>query len=183
MTKLFIFLFSFCFILFACSPSQGNSGHKNHNIDSLKIDNAGIVLNTKIFYDTSVIAILPIDTATYAYQPLFKDVTSLKLTNRDLQIIDSLLSNCIVAHNSIQDTTKEFSEYIDLKKYRRQYVPFIDSKGKKKVYVNCFCISDSNFNYWKKELVQVLDGGSCFFNLLIDLTNLRYKNFSTNGYG
>ena len=168
-------------MFFACG--QSNSGYKKHNLNSLKADNTEFVSNTKLFYDTSVIVILPIDTAAYAYNPLFKNVTSLRLRIEDLHIIDSLLGYSIIGYNNLQNTTKKISEYIDLKKYRRQYVPFIDSYGKKKVYINCFCISEWDINYWKKELVQVEDGGSCFFNLLIDLTNFRYENLSINGYG
>lgn len=105
------------------------------------------------------------------------------LTNEELCKVERLLIDCINTNNVKQDTTKPFSEFIDLKRYKRQYVAFIDSKGQRKVYVNCFCVDDWGFDYWKKYLVRVADGGSCFFQLTINLSKLKYEQFTTNGYG
>ena len=135
----------------------------------------------KLVFDTSKIALLPIDTSD---RWLFKDANPVNLTNKDLKAVDKVLNDCINAHNSKQDTTKKFSEYINLENYKRQYVPFIDSKGEKKVYVNCFCLPDTQgeFDYWRQSLVQVMDGGSCFFQVTINLTNNTYEQLYTNGY-
>jgi hypothetical protein len=178
MTQLNIFMF----LIFSavCSCGQSNSvDRKVDNIANLnnKTDTTPI---TQFHPDTSIIAILPIDQVNHW---LFKDIKAMALTNQDLNKIEQVLRDCINKHNTKQDTTKQFSEFIDLKKYKRQYIPFIDTKGERKVYVNCFCISDWGFDYWKKNLVQVNDGGSCFFQLTINLTELKYEQFSTNGYG
>lgn len=132
-------------------------------------------------FDTGKIAILPVDTNHF----LFENATAAPLTNQDLKSIGRLLSASVQTHNSKQDTAKEFNEFIDLGKYRIQYVPFINSKGEKKVYVNAFCSYYGNFNStgWKKYLVSVDDGGSCFFHLTINLTKDIYEEFYTNGYG
>jgi len=136
--------------------------------------------NELLSYDTSRIVILLIDTAN---PWIFKGAASTQLTNQDLQTVHELLHECINVHNRKQDTTKEFPEYIDLKKYKLQYIPFKDSKGDKKVYINSFCVSDWGFHYWKQSLVQVEDGGSCFFHLIINLTTKKYEPLFTNGYG
>jgi hypothetical protein len=176
MTKLNVLLILFCSQLFACGQNNPSRNRKSINKTSNTITTA------QLSFDTSSIAFLPIDTAN---PWLFKGATLLNLTNQDLEVIDRLLSDCINVHNSNQDTTKEFSEYIDLKKYKRQYVPFINSNGEKKVYVNCFCISDfaNEVDYWKKSLVEVEDGGSCFFHVTINLSSYKYEQLFTNGYG
>ena len=72
-----------------------------------------------------------------------------------------------------------------MRKYKVQYIPFITSNGRKKVFVNAFCDYNLNFDLleWKKHLIQVYDGGSCFFHLIINLTDKKYEEFHTNGYG
>jgi len=68
---------------------------------------------------------------------------------------------------------------IDLKKYKRQYIAVINSKGEKEVWVNCFC--DTWKKNWRKELIFVLDGGNCYFNLKINLTKGEYYDLMVNG--
>jgi len=168
------------FFLLAFYACGQNSNSKNtDNIIVSKENSNDTFHGTQSWKDTSVIAILPIDTI---YHWLFENAKPLNLTEKDLQTVDNILADCIKTHNAKQDTTKEFSEYIDLKKYKRQYIAFINSKGEKKVYINCFCTSDWGFDYWKKSLVHVNDGGSCFFQVTINLTTLEYEKFGTNGY-
>ena len=167
MTKIATSLFFFCFLVFSCGQNQ--VPHQKETTP-----------HETLIYDTSKIAMLPIDTTN---QWVFKGATPLQLRNQDLQTISQLLNDCISTHNTKQDTTKEFSEYIDLKKYKLQYIPFIDRKGDRKVYINSFCVSDwDDFNYWKQTLVFVEDGGSCFFHLTVNLTRNKYEEFQTNGY-
>lgn len=168
------------YLLTFCACEQNSNSWKADNISVSKDDSNNTIYKTHVCGDTGVIAILPIDTS---YHWLFKNVTSLSLTDKDLQTVDNILMKCIKIHNAKQDTTKQFSEYIDLKNYKRQYIPFVNSKGEKKVYINCFCILDCGFDYWKKSLVHVDDGGSCFFQVTINLTTLEYEQFGTNGYG
>ena len=177
MTKLNIIPL-FC-LLTLCGCGQNSNSKKTDDINVSKQSSTDTLHNTEGWSDTSVIAILPIDTS---YHWLFENTKPLNLTEKDLQTADNILANCIIIHNAKQDTTRQFSEYIDLKKYKRQYIPLVNSKGEKKVYINCFCISDWGFDNWKKSLVQVDDGGSCFFQLIINLTTLEYEKFGTNGY-
>ena len=69
---------------------------------------------------------------------------------------------------------------IDLRKYYRQYIVTKNKKGEKEVWVNCFC-SIQNMDYWKKQVVFVMDGGNCFFNLKINLSRKSYSDFEVNG--
>jgi hypothetical protein len=126
------YLFLLCAALFACG--QNSSLKKEGNKNSAKNDTT---FKSKYFIDTNKIVILPIDLSN---PWLFKNCTSATLTNQELKTVDRLLKDCVKAHNNHLDTTTKISEYIDLKKYRIQYIPFINSKGVKKVYVNCFLL-------------------------------------------
>lgn len=67
---------------------------------------------------------------------------------------------------------------IDLKNYNRQYIPAINEKGEKEIWINFFCDSTKEHPYWKKEVVFVLDGGNCYFNIVINLSkNTFYKHY------
>jgi hypothetical protein len=167
MTKLIVSLFLLCSIALACGQSHVSKKAASNRREPL-------------LYDTSRIAFLPIDTSNHW---IFKDASCVELTNQELQIANRLLQDCINAHNEKQDTTREFSEYVDLKKYKLQYIPFLDAKGNRKIYINAFCVSDWGFDYWRHSLVQVDDGGSCFFHLTINLTEKNYEQLFTNGYG
>lgn len=166
MTKIFAVL-----ILFgAVSCGQNKSSTRTYHTKTKE----------KLVFDTNKIALLPIDTSDHW---LFKDAKPLQLTNQDLKSIDQLFKTCLQVHNIKQDTTKEFNEFIDLKKYKIQYVPFIDSTGDKKVYVNCFCSYYWNYdsNGWNKYLIEVKDGGNCYFHVTINLTTNNYEDFYING--
>ncbi len=172
---LFLFL---CFILCSCKqtpvPEEAYTGSKTVNP---KDSNS----KEQLSMDTRKIAILPIDTSNHW---TFKDAVPFQVTNQDLQDlqeVDKLLHACIDSFNKTQDTTKTFSEYINLANYKRQYVPYVTSKGEKKVYINCFCTPD-HFDYWKKSLVEVMDGGSCFFQLTLNLSLKQYEKLHLNGY-
>lgn len=166
-------LILYSFILFACGQNKTFKQPAQ-----VRLDHAN---SEQLIFDTTEITILPIDKINHQ---LFRDATSLQLTNQDLHSIEALLNTCIKKHNSKQDSVNKYSEFIDLKKYRRQYIPFVDSKGNSKVYVNCFCSHDfpNEFDYWKKTLVQVDDKGSCFFHLTLNLSKNKYEQLFTNGY-
>lgn len=166
MTKIFAVLF----LIGAVSCGQNKSSTQTYDT----------AIKEKLVFDTSKIALVTIDTSDHW---LFKDVKPLQLTNQDLKSIDKLFKTCLEVHNIKQDTTKEFNEFIDLKNYKIQYVPFIDSTGDRKVYVNCFCSYYWNYqsNGWKKYLIEVKDGGNCYFHLTINLTTNNYEELYING--
>ena len=138
--------------------------------------------------DTSVIAILPfIDSGI----GVFKKGKSAQLTPIDLSEIEKLLTDCINKYNMEQEkkfnaiskehpnTFDENNFVIDLKHYKRQYIAFINEKGEKEVFINCFC-RDWGKN-WKKEIIMVKDGGNCYFNLKINLTTKTQYDLQVNG--
>jgi len=66
-------------------------------------------------------------------------------------------------------------------KYFKQFIAIIDANGEKVVWVNCMCrVIDDR---WKKTIYTVFDGGSCYFQLKINLAKRVAYDFYTNGLG
>ncbi|WP_460470295.1 hypothetical protein [Emticicia fontis] len=137
--------------------------------------------------DKSIVAIIP-------YNPtevwVFENGKSTELTTIEMDKIERLLEAYIREYNVPQ--LKRYNQWneafpkehykkekfiIDLKRYKRQYVAIINAKGEKEVWINCFC---SNPKYWEKYIVEVLDGGNCYFNLKINLTKDTYYDLIVN---
>jgi hypothetical protein len=124
--------------------------------------------------DTSHVAILKFDKSFYW---IFKNVKPAFLTVKEVGLIGKLLEAAIGEHN--QKIKNNNFSIRPLANYKMQFVPAINIKGEKEVWVNCFCEADQN---WRNEIVIVEDGGNCFFNLKINLTNKTYSRISVNGY-
>lgn len=145
--------------------------------NSLRVKN-DMFEQKKVAFDTTKIVILPLDTSYYQFNASKATV----LSEKDLKLTESILIKCIDNNNN-QGSNRHVFEYIDLGKYKRQYMPFQNKRGEKVVWVNCFCISNMDFPDWKKAIVIVDDGGSCFFNVIINLTTKKYEHLFINGYG
>ena len=63
--------------------------------------------------------------------------------------------------------------------YKVQFVG-VEINGEKRIWCNFFC-SDS-FDYWKKNVVIVDDGGFCFWQIEYDYKTGKCINFISNGY-
>ena len=131
--------------------------------------------------DSSVFAIFPYDTTLIW---TFKSGEPTSLDASELKAIDQLLVECIADYN-LNEVPKRKNIFgaapIELEDYKRQYVPIINEQGEKEVSINCFCSAlDVD---WRKEQVIVLDGGDCFFNLKVNLTQMKYYDLHINGPG
>jgi hypothetical protein len=160
MTRLFILGLAYIIVNPACRPRTSQIHFKRS--DTLQSEG----LN----FDTSKIAIFNLSAEEWLSKR-FDDTKPFNLTDADLKTIDAVFIKCLIENNI---DTGHFH-------YKRQYVPFIDKAGHKKVWINCFC---SDFNddiaYWRKSIVLVSDGGSCFFNVIIDIMDNSFSNFSVN---
>ena len=140
--------------------------------------------------DTSNYAIIKFDTNDTW---LFDKAKPTDISLTDIKEVEALLADCINKYNPEQQ--KQFDKInsvypeanidkrgfiIDLSNYKRQYVAVINDKGEKEVWVNCF---SAKFDYWKKKIVQVDDGGNYFFNVKINLNRKIYYDLSVNGQG
>lgn len=151
-------------------------------------------------FDTSTITILDnIDTSensvlNNAYMA-WRDGYSRKLTltSNDINIIEQLLKDTVSKYNLSADSAIKylsadsfivFPDTIRLSDYKRQYLPYMDKNGKRKVWLNIFFRNDSIFNLvginWKKDPIIAADGGNRFFQLIINLTDRSVLYFELN---
>jgi hypothetical protein len=143
----------------------------------------------KTSVDSSIISILPYDTTLYW---IFKDCNKTELSTLELEDIENIIMKCIDEYNSEQE--KQFTEInnvhpeykfekkdfiIDLKRYKRQYIAVTNKIGEKEVWINFFC--ETMKMNWKEDIVVVMDGGNCFFNLKINMTTKKYFDLTVNG--
>ena len=64
--------------------------------------------------------------------------------------------------------------------YKFQYLPIVNSKNEKIVWINAFCGEQKD---WVKEIISVDDGGNCYWQVFINLTNKTGYQFTVNGVG
>jgi hypothetical protein len=120
-----------------------------------------IIMDNYIFNNIEGIdfVIIPYDPKFDKY--IFESGVSTELTVYDLENINRILQEAIDNYNiELKPCMEKIKE---LSKYNRQYMAIINENNEKEVYVNCFY--NDNFEYWKDEIIIVMDGGSDFFNL------------------
>jgi basic membrane lipoprotein Med (substrate-binding protein (PBP1-ABC) superfamily) len=169
-SKYWMTLFLFATLISACGQASQSPLGANKNKSS-----------QKSLYDTSKISIINFNKSIYW---LFDSASKASiLTDADIWEVERLFNESIADYNS-KIKKKEDKKYfaVDLQKfnYKRQYVCVTNKDGQKVVYVNCFC--ETIGVDWKSTLIQVEDGGNCFFNLKINLNTKKYYDFFVNGY-
>jgi hypothetical protein len=115
-----------------------------------------------------------------------------ELSKEDLIKIDNILTDYINNYNNKIDT--DFDELkktihllplgdskedciINLRNYKRQYIPVEDIIGDKIVYINCF-VKELSVKTWKEKLIIAKNGGKYIFNLKINLDENICYDFS-----
>jgi hypothetical protein len=144
---------------------------------------------TTVSVDSAVFAILPYDTSMHW---IFKDCEQTDISAKEMAEIEIILKRFVDDYNpeqerQFQKINSEHPDYkpdktnfiIDLKRYRRQYIAVTNKRGEKEVWINFFC--DSWDKNWKEELIEVHDGGNCYYNLKVNLTNGVFYDLMVNG--
>jgi len=176
MIKTFLLFLLTCLAIGCRQPNRINTINGASQDDSSeKVNRAN-----QLSFDTTTITILPNNQIHFFS---LKDSLPAVLTNADIQRIDSLLLTGIRIHNKTADSNKVYSDYIRPEKYKRQYVPYTGANGEKKVFVNCFCNGIDRLDDWKERLVEIEDGGYCFFNITINLGTGTCGPLLINGPG
>lgn len=111
------------------------------------------------------------------------------LNTAEINEAGKLLEQCVAAYNLRQQpayekwsamdsliTRDEF--FINLSRYRLQYVPATIAGGQKVVYINAFCYAVGE--KWRTEVVRVENGGNCFFNVMVSLTAHTFADIHVN---
>ena len=120
--------------------------------------------------------------------PEFTMATTLSTTEFDAA--KHLLTKCIADYNDeIKQGSKKRGEkkgyarmyqIKSLTKYKVQFVPYLNEKGEKEIWINGFC-SDHHID-WRTEIVHAFDGGNCYFTVRLNLSNNKCLAVGTNGY-
>ena len=131
------------------------------------------------FIDSSKYAVIEFDKKRDSAR-FDKNVEPASLSNGDISKIEELISEKVNEYNKDQEKYKDDYPYDNLihnpKNYYKQLIPVANSKGEKIVWVNCLCTSGKS----NKDIILIADGGSCFFQLTINLTKHIVSNFAVN---
>ena len=127
------------------------------------------------------------------YSGLDKKSVPATLNDSDFVTLELVLSDCICKYNREQtagfkerirkfpnDSLKLDEFTIDLNEYYRQYMVVRNRKGEKEVWINCLC-EVQYVKDWTKRVIQVMDGGKCYFSIKINLKKKSYSHFMVNG--
>ncbi len=109
-------------------------------------------------------------------------------TEEDIALAEKLIKKYIV--RSVEKKHRMLNQistpivHQNFDKYYRQYLGYIDKRGRKILYVNCFWKDKENqFPGWKRKYVKVLDGGSYYWQINVNLKKKKCFDYSVNGYG
>jgi len=118
---------------------------------------------------------ISIDSTLKKFTPTIEEIGIAKNLSKDY--IDSL------EQNRNLETVKQYGKLLKFgdSDYYRQYVGFVDSNGNRIIFINAVCKSYGQKSDLKKNWIFVLDGGSCFYQIKVDLTNKKCIDFSVNG--
>lgn len=122
---------------------------------------------------------------------IFDDYKSFWIpTANQLSEIDSILVKAIKEKNRPSQKRLNISTYKD---YYRQYICCVLSNGDSIVYINAACsigsysIEDSEGNAtrkrmdWQHNVIEVMDGGDCYWQVWINYFRKNYKYLTING--
>lgn len=145
--------------------------------------------------DTSRAAVLAYDEERDQY--IFENVKAAALLPEEVARVDTLLAASVEAHNQAQvaelgdmreimhkyDPKVRLHEeryYLNLANYKRQLIVVTNAQGEKIVWVNCFCREGSQAS-WRHQIIEVVDGGNCYFNIKLNLTRRIWYDMMING--
>jgi hypothetical protein len=111
------------------------------------------------------------DFAVLHYDSLDKEMFGLNKNVKQAPLSQTELNKLALLLNRAAKENK-------LKVYKRQYVCVVDQHGDKLVWVNCFC---NPYDGWRTTTQVVVDGGDCYYSLVINLTTGKYENLIVNG--
>jgi hypothetical protein len=124
--------------------------------------------------DTSRYAVLPFNKGRDGF--IFsKDFEPATISAKEIRLIEKIISVTVAEHNK-----QSKSKVNQPGKYYKQIIAVTNASGQKEVWVNCFCTPYEK-RHWRKGVVLVLDGGPCFFNIKINLSNNTVMSLAVNG--
>lgn len=126
---------------------------------------------------------------------IFEDAKTSNLTRAELAEIETIIELAIEENNKqelkkLEEHNRDYPDNLieetgfelQLNRFTRQYVPVINAKGQKEVWINFFCSNAANSTPWKSDILMVHDGGNCYFSMKVNLDTKAYYELSINGY-
>ncbi|MBO9573457.1 MAG: hypothetical protein J7497_14805 [Chitinophagaceae bacterium] len=98
----------------------------------------------------------------------------------DAQRTKKIICEAVKDYNA-KHKQKDFRIH-QLNKYYLQCVPYVDSTGHLKIWVQGVQGTPKG-DRWKKEIDMIMDGGNSVFTLEVDLTDNKGSNVGINGWG
>ncbi|GAB2953022.1 hypothetical protein GCM10027048_17760 [Hymenobacter coalescens] len=133
--------------------------------------------------DTSHYAIIPLDSAGIAYYKAEGRISgTYEVTLADIARAEAVLRRVVARYNEQADRN-QFASYdfgfgkaigrrnrrrIELGGYYRQYQGAYSPDGHRLLTIHGMCYPEYG---WRKEVIEVQDGGNCYFSLEADLTD------------
>ncbi|MDR6967735.1 hypothetical protein J2X31_001747 [Flavobacterium arsenatis] len=103
---------------------------------------------------------------------------------QDVLLAESVLKTRLKQLN--KDLINQFDKPIihkKLHKYKRQYFGCFDENGRKYLLINCFWFNKGNHENWLKQRIDVLDGGSYYWNVRYYFDTDKLEKLEVNGVG
>lgn len=102
----------------------------------------------------------------------------------DIELAENaLVKNLAMLNKEEINQGKDYGPVIhkSLKKYKRQYFGFIDEKGNRVLFINCFWAEEYLLDFWQKKLIEVFDGGSYYWSVKYSLNTGKLYQLMVNG--
>jgi hypothetical protein len=187
MSKLFLFYIILTFINPSCDERNKVNQKVPNNLQVENSDSAKPKHSNNLLNDSSKFTILKkraqvesIFSNKYKSDTLNKfDYTTIE--NLLIEFIDSFNIEGKKRMDKLADPLAKIDWnvfVIDTSRYRFQIIVATNNKKEKFAWVNAFC--NANQIDWKRDIIIVLDGGLCYFNGTINLTDKRLISFLVN---
>ncbi len=188
-TILFLNIF---FVIVSCQTAL------NNDKETLRESKSEVKLDT-INYSTLVFDKTDEWLTQYIFPVTFRQT---KLNSDEITELYRLLSKAVDEYNEIivpikyqkflkrnksKDKINISAFKISVDKYKKQFIPILNEKDQKIVWVNCFIVQDfwkkNDIPDWHNKIVRVFDGGNNFFNIKINLTLKTFETLRVNDGG
>lgn len=153
--------------LFSCGKNSGNTENKKHVDEKPKKTGTeeNIPWKTGTGEDIEYTIIQPGKYLQHIFGDTYNEA---ELANEEIEYAFKKIDTCF-----FDQRRGTVNRLLDMKPadYKMQFVCAVNSKGEKMLWVNAFCKSPNNDIYtnWKENLVEVDDGGKCYWNLRLNL--------------
>ena len=108
-----------------------------------------------------------------------REATKFNASKDDIANSEKILRECIISIEEQYSTLKA----INLNQYIRQYIGYKGPGGDRFLWVNGLCyIPDSQeLPDWKREAIEIENGGDCYFHLESNLDRGHCENINVQG--